>query len=666
MKKILTLIVVLFVGLCTWLILTDTLSLPEGGTEGPYLLLQQTTSTATTQTDATTPTTLAPGPAASTSSIAYGASGGPAGPAQTVTLGGAHEASGYKFAVNVTTRGAAIRSATFSEHKDRDPDNPQQLVFLAPVDAGRREVQSMANQGFILVDQRQKLALNLLNWKLLDTQTAGPQHSAQFEALITDNTNTPVIRLTKTYRVAPDSYLLECDLTVENLGSVPQNIYMDLSGPTGLDREGFRSDMRKPVAAFRTAQGEIISSRFEIGKLRKAATEEDRELKPGKADTSLLWIATVNKYFAAIVVPLAEEGLEPGNWLLRKTAVYYNPDGDEKGNSGDETIGLNLRTRAVALAAKGQAESVRQYRCQIYLGPKDKSLFDKKERFTELGFLKTIDFMGCCCPESIIYPLAFAILGLMKTLYTFMGPLGNYGVVIIILVFLVRLLMHPVTKKSQVSMHKMSSLAPKAEEIKKRYANNKAEMNKQMMALYKEQGASPVMGFLPMFIQMPVWIALWSAVNASIDLRGAGFLPFWITDLSMPDALIRFSTITVPWLDWKIGSLNVLPILMGVAFYLQQKLMPTQAAAASNPQVAQQQKMMQIMMPILFPLMLYNVASGVNLYIMTSTFVGVLEQHIIRKHIREKEAAEAQGLVAVTSKTGGKVKKKKPKPMFKQ
>jgi YidC/Oxa1 family membrane protein insertase len=189
-------------------------------------------------------------------------------------------------------------------------------------------------------------------------------------------------------------------------------------------------------------------------------------------------------------------------------------------------------------------------------------------------------------------------------------------------------------------------------------------MNKQMMALYREQGASPIMGFLPMMVQMPIWIALWSAVYASIDLRGAAFLPFWITDLSVPDALVRFSTLTMPLLGWKIESLNLLPLMMGFAFYLQQQLMPSQANASTNPQMAQQQKMMKIMMPLLFPLMLYKAPSGVNLYIMASTFAGVFEQYVIRKHIREKEQAESEGLVAATSKTGGKVKKKKPKPFF--
>jgi YidC/Oxa1 family membrane protein insertase len=192
------------------------------------------------------------------------------------------------------------------------------------------------------------------------------------------------------------------------------------------------------------------------------------------------------------------------------------------------------------------------------------------------------------------------------------------------------------------------------------------EMQKQISAFYKERGISPlepIMGMIPMLLQMPIWIAVWSAVNASINLRGAAFLPFWITDLSSPDALFRFPEFALP-IFGKINSFNLLPILMGVAFYLQQKLTPMQAAA--TPEQAQQQKIMMIMLPVMFPLMLYSGPSGVNLYIMASVFGGAIEQYVIKKHIKEKDEAEKQTLIDVTSKTGGKLKKKKPKPFFKQ
>jgi YidC/Oxa1 family membrane protein insertase len=191
------------------------------------------------------------------------------------------------------------------------------------------------------------------------------------------------------------------------------------------------------------------------------------------------------------------------------------------------------------------------------------------------------------------------------------------------------------------------------------------EMQKHISEFQKQKGVSPASGLtsmLPMIVQMPIWIALYSAIYASIELRGAAFLPFWITNLSAPDAVVRFTTITVP-LFGKIDSLNLLPILMGVAFYLQQKLTPSQAPAAT-PEAAQQQKIMGVMMTAIFPLMLYRAPSGLNLYIMASTFAGVVEQFVIRKHVRKKEEVESTGLVATTSKTGGKLKKKKPKPFF--
>jgi YidC/Oxa1 family membrane protein insertase len=581
-------------------------------------------------------------------------------PAKSVSLGSTDPKSGFKFELELTSKGAAINKATFSEFDDRDYKNPRPLVILSPVKLpDDSEVLSMANKEFVFVQQQLLIPLDKLHWQSFDVETLqDDSQTARFEATIkAQDSGSPVIKLIKTYKVIPNSYLLDCELTIENLTSTEQKVRFNLTGPVGIGREDVSRDDKKVVAGFRNSHDQIVTARLDAKKLSKAKSFDDRRLM--QAGANFLWAAAVNKYFAAILVPVPDKGKDFCNWVTDKAGRFYNPD--DQLDTGDETVGVELKIASSQLVAAGQADSTKTYNFQLYLGPKDKSLFDKNELYSKLGFFQTIDFMSCCCPANIISPLAFGILAIMKWMY---GLIGNYGVVIIILVFLMRLAMHPITKKSQVSMNKMSTLAPKAEEIKKKYANDKAELNKQLMALYKEHGASPIMGMLPMFVQMPIWVALWSAVYTSIDLRGAAFLPFWITDLSAPDALVRFSTVIVPLLGWKVDSFNLLPILMGVAFYLQQKLTPQQAAASANPQVAQQQKMMMIMMPLLFPLMLYTAPSGVNLYIMASTFAGVIEQYVIKKHIREKEEDESEGLVAVTSKTGGKVKKKKPKPFF--
>jgi len=658
-EKFLTGLVLILIGFCFfcgWLVVESGLF--EGcraGEKLPCILLQKTT------TDSRTGAANAPAEeGAHLQAADFTAFSADNAPARSVTLGSTDPRSGFKFELELSSKGAAISKATFSEFDDRDYRDPQPLVILSPVRrADGSEILAMANEDFVFVQQQLQLSLDKLHWKSYGIERGydGSQ-TARFEAVMKDETGETVLKLNKSYKVSVGSYHLDFDLTVENFSAYEQKVRFDLAGPIGLGREGVRADMRKVVGAFIDSQGRVTSVRLDAKKLSKAKSLADRRLT--KADAGFLWAAAVNKYFAAILVPVPEKGKDFCEWVADKTGRFYNPDGYP--DTGDETVGVDLKIASSKLAAAGQAGSARTYNFQLYLGPKDKGLFDKNELYSKLGFVQTIDFLACCCPASIISPLAFGILAVMRWMY---GFVGNYGVVIIILVFLFRLVMHPVTKKSQVSMSKMTSLAPKAEEIKKKYAGNKTEMNKQIMALYKEQGASPIMGFLPMMFQMPIWIALWSAVYAGIELRGAPFLPFWITDLSVPDALVRFSTLTVPLLGWKIDSLNLLPILMGVAFYLQQKLMPKPAAASANPQVAQQQKMMMIMMPLLFPLMLYKAPSGVNLYIMASTFAGIVEQYVIRKHIREKEEAETKGLVAVTSKTGGKVKRKKPKPFYK-
>ncbi|MCJ7729709.1 MAG: YidC/Oxa1 family insertase periplasmic-domain containing protein [Sedimentisphaerales bacterium] len=588
------------------------------------------------------------------------------GSPNNITLGSLDPNTGFKFLIELTTRGAAISKATLSEFDDRNYKNPQPLVLLSPaVKPDGSQAFSMENQALVLTDRQLQLRLDKLDWYAMDvTKGRDGSETARFEATIKDKaTDQPVIKLTKTYRVAVGIYHLSCDLTIENLSSGEQQMCLDLAGPVGINQEDPRADTRKAIAAFRDTQGQIVSATLDVKKLSKARTNEHRRLSQRGA--GFLWAAITNKYFAAIVIPTPDANMNFCNWVADKLGWFSNPDGDSSQDSGDETIGIDLKTTSFTLAAADQPQSTKTLSFQLFLGPKDKSVFDKNPLYKNLGFVQTIDFMACCCPTAIIHPLAFGILGLMKWLH---GFIPNYGIVIIIFVLLVRLILHPLTRKSQVSMSQYAKFnaLPEVQEIRKQYGKDMMEMNRRIGEVQKKHGVShstALIGMLPMLIQMPIWIALYGAIYASIDLRGASFLPFWITDLSAPDALFKFKAIPIPFFG-KLDSFNLLPILMGVAFYLQQKLTPTQTASP-DPQTAQQQKIMMIMMTALFPLMLYKGPSGLNLYIIASVFGGVFEQYVIKKHIRDKEQAQEQGLVAVTSKTGGKVKKPKPKPFFK-
>ncbi|MDO8630689.1 MAG: YidC/Oxa1 family membrane protein insertase, partial [Phycisphaerales bacterium] len=188
-------------------------------------------------------------------------------------------------------------------------------------------------------------------------------------------------------------------------------------------------------------------------------------------------------------------------------------------------------------------------------------------------------------------------------------------------------------------------LGPKIEEIKKKYANDKARLNQEMMKL-NINPASQVLSCLPMFIQMPIWVALYLSLSNNIFMRHAPFLYgwTWIDDLTAQDAMIPFSTpMHVPIFGWELTSFNLLPLLVALFMYVQQK---TQPKPKPNPnmtdQQRQQQESMQRMMPIMSIMMMlifYKMPSGLNLYIMFSSVFGWLEQARIRKHIREQEEA---------------------------
>jgi YidC/Oxa1 family membrane protein insertase len=215
-----------------------------------------------------------------------------------------------------------------------------------------------------------------------------------------------------------------------------------------------------------------------------------------------------------------------------------------------------------------------------------------------------------------------ALLGILKF---FHNIFGNWGVAIIFLTLVVKILLFPINRYQQLSMHKyqqkMAKMKPKLEELKKRFKNNKKKYNEEQMKLMKKHGATPpLMGCLVMFLQFPIFIGLFQALRTSFELRHSPFC-LWIKDLSQPDALpLGF---TLPFLG---DTLNVVPLAMTLAFFFQQKAMPK----PTDPQSQQTQKIMMFM-PFLFLFMFYSYASGLSLYWMTSNLITIFEYKFIRK-----------------------------------
>ncbi len=230
----------------------------------------------------------------------------------------------------------------------------------------------------------------------------------------------------------------------------------------------------------------------------------------------------------------------------------------------------------------------------------------------------------------VIIHMLLWILGL------FHNTIGlNMGLSIILLTVVVRGLMFPINLKAQTSMAMMQEIQPEIKKLQAIHKNDKQAMAQAQMKLFKEYGANPMTGCLPMFIQMPVFISLFSAIGEGFIMRHQPFFG-WITDLSAADHFMEFN-VAVPFLAMPNGHtyLNILPLLYVITMYIQQSMMPKAAEA----QQQQAQKMMKIMM-FGFAFILYNYSSGLMLYWVGSNLWSIGESWLIRNRIMPRIRAE--------------------------
>jgi len=227
---------------------------------------------------------------------------------------------------------------------------------------------------------------------------------------------------------------------------------------------------------------------------------------------------------------------------------------------------------------------------RIYLGPQDsKTINNLKPEWSAIIYYGTFDFIA---------QLLLQLLGF------FYGLVHNWGLAIILLSFVVYFVLFPLTLKQMRSMKEMQLLQPKIEALRCELKNNPQKLNKEIMELYKEHKVNPLGGCLPLLLQMPIFFALYQALIRSVALRGAKFL--WIQDLSAPDHLFTLKN-SIPFLG---NHINILPILMAIGMFVQQKI----SMAKTTGEAAQQQKMMSIIMPIMFGVIFYQMPSGLVLY----------------------------------------------------
>jgi YidC/Oxa1 family membrane protein insertase len=451
-------------------------------------------------------------------------------------------------------------------------------------------------------------------------------------------------------------YQLRMSVSIVAVGDRVEKVAYAIQGPPALPLEA-RMGMSRGGAGDSAVAGAWSKGDIEVSqvtgqglKASKGAAPET-EVTQSLAGPAVAWVGEVGKYFAVVMIP--QEPSPEGTFAAGAEAFRYSPPADGPAAPAVRPVwaaGVRLLSKELS-AAPGEPLT---HEVVIFAGPKEAGVLETY--YATLGLQKLIVWATPCCFVPIP-GLEHVSRGLVWLLEFFYGLLRNYGLAIILLVLVLRVVLHPVTRWSTKSMAEMQKLAPKMQQIREEFAHDKQRMQEE---LAKIGGLKSMGGCLPMFIQLPIWIALYSALGAAIQLRHAPVLPaswlpggsIFLQDLAAPDALVHwtepffFPGREIPLLGWLIGgiqgmmgggltSFNLLPILMGAVMYLQQLVTPT---PATGPQAEQQKKMM-VFMTLFFALVLYGAPSGLCLYILTSTFLGFFEQ----RYLKKKMAPGAEG-----------------------
>lgn len=322
-----------------------------------------------------------------------------------------------------------------------------------------------------------------------------------------------------------------------------------------------------------------------VGDVLEKVSLGGKERKDFQASGQTHFAAARSKYFMAAIIP--HEGAAGVEIHARRTNARLNPKGQ---------ILYNLVLR------KEWNGSARD-RYTVYWGP----ITYRNLRTAFVGLEKTMDWGW-----SIIKPFSMAILWALQWLG---GVIPNYGAVIIVFSIVIKMVLWPLTRKSQISMKKMAVLQPEIQALRAKHKANPQAMNKAIMALYKERGVNPASGCIPLLFQMPVLYGLFVVFRSTIEFRQAPFM-LWITDLSRPDYVLD-----LPFAIPLYGtSVAILPLIMGVT----QFIMSLRTVTDPN------QKMMAYIMPVFMTLIFNQFPSGLTLYYTLYNVWALLEQRFIK------------------------------------
>jgi YidC/Oxa1 family membrane protein insertase len=365
------------------------------------------------------------------------------------------------------------------------------------------------------------------------------------------------VEVVKTFTFQGDSYAIEAAIGVRNSGQAP------LSGTLDLTLTELWDATKKDSYSF-AGPALLVGDKLEqvdVGDLEKGAKSFGKET---------VWTSLQSKYFMMAAVPLAG--------AAEKAGVSHQGD----------LLHCSLQTPLLTL----QSGERRQLDYLLFFGPKEPEQLKAADHNLDLAInFGWFDLLA----KPLFHVLTF-----------FYGYLRNYGLAIIVLTVILKLLFWPLTHKSYASMKAMQKLQPEMQKVREKFKNDKERLNKELMELYKKHSVNPLGGCLPMLVQIPVFFALYKVLLDAIALRHAPFM-LWITDLSAKDPYY------------------ITPLLMGASMFVQQKMTPTTA----DPMQAK----IFMFMPVVFTFLFLNFPSGLVIYWLVNNLLTIAQQMYINRRL---------------------------------
>jgi YidC/Oxa1 family membrane protein insertase len=474
------------------------------------------------------------------------------------------------FRATLSSKGATLKSLVLKKHLDGDR-KPFDLVSNNK--NGSLSLLFLTREGK-KIDTRD-LYFSSVTLDTLHTVTGKDTYAVRYHLDVA-----PLQSIDITYLFSGNSYKVGYDVKLTGFASELAGNEYQLQWDGGLAySEKNRKDESQSVLAGAYLGGSLV-------KLDAAKENQSyREEQSGEAR----WVAVRNKYFVAALIPAG-----------RTEGIYL----DGKRTAGNE---FENYTAALKMGVPASGNVVDD-KFSLYLGPLDYNIVKSQkvdlEKIMDFGW----DWLTRPFAEYVILP----VFGWMN------GFVGNYGLIIIIFAFLIKLVTYPLSMASTKSMKKMSALQPVLKELQEKYKDNPAKLQSELGRIYKEAGVNPIGGCLPVVLQMPLLFAMFYVFRSSIELRQHSFL--WAKDLSVPDSILDFA-FSIPMYG---NHIAVFPILMAVTVFIQQKITP-------STQSNEQMKVMMYMFPAMMLLFFNNMPAGLGLYYLMFNIFSVAQQFYINK-----------------------------------